>query len=109
MKDWRARQVRYQQEPSAVQLGGLASNLNRIVWHAQRGTTAEPLLFKESKYFAEWAAPTCSVEQQGMLAELQLQLALWERGWGTRLSPAGIAHEASAWSTKLLQAAGLVH
>jgi hypothetical protein len=107
MKDWTARQVRYQQDPSSVQLGGLASNLNRIVWYAQRGTRVEPMLFKESKYFTEWAASSCSVEQQGLLAELQLQLALWERGWGTRLQPQGIAQQASEWSSKLLQVAGL--
>ena len=94
-----------------MQLGGLASNLSRIAWYAERGSQESPIpLFRESKYFTEWAAASCSsVDQQGVLAELQLQLALWERGWGERLSPSTIAQEAQQWSIKLLEIAGLVH
>ena len=108
MRDWSARKARYQQDPPPDQLGGLASNLNRIAWHAQRRTTLEPMLFRESKYFTEWAAPACSLDQQGMLAALQQQLAWWERGWRTRVSHEGIARDAQQWSAKLLEAAGLV-
>lgn len=109
MKDWAALRTRYQRDEPAVQIGGLASNLSRITWCAQREDRQQALpVFRESKYFTEWAAPACSLEQQGVLAELQLQLALWERGWGRRLSPSNIAQEAQQWSTRLLESAGLL-
>ena len=107
-RDWPTRKAHYQQASSSVQLGGLASNLHRIAWHAQRRMTIHPMLFRESKYFTEWAASACSLEQQGMLATLQQQLAWWERGWGTRVSHEGIARDALQWSAKLLEAAGLL-
>lgn len=100
---------RYEQDTPAVQLGGLASNLSRIAWHAhQGGDRPAARLFRESKYFTEWAAPHCSLDQQVELAELQFQLALWERAWGTRLSPPVIAQQAQAWSARLLEASGLL-
>ena len=109
MVDWTARRARYQRDNPAVQLGGLASNLSRIAWCAQRHDRAQALpVFQESKYFTEWAARVCPLEQQAMLAELQLQLALWEHGWESRMSPAGIAQEAQRWSTVLLHSAGLL-
>jgi hypothetical protein len=108
MKDWQAHQARYQRDSAVVQLGGLASNLSRIAWFAQRQDLQLALpVFRESKCFTEWAASACSLEQQGELAELQLQLALWQRGWGERLSTSRIAEEARRWSTRLLTSAGL--
>ena len=109
MKDWAALRARYQRDNPAVQLGGLASNLSRIAWFARRQSLNDALpVFRESKYFTEWAAPSCSLEQQGVLAELQLELALWERSWGNRLSPMDIAQEAQRWSAHLLTSAGLL-
>ncbi len=109
MKDWAALQARYQRDNSAVQLGGLASNLSRIAWFAQRQGRDEALpVFRESKYFTEWVAVSCPLEQQQMLAELQLELALWERGWGTRVEPSKIAQDAQLWSGRLLKSAGLL-
>ena len=108
MKDWAALRSRYQKDPPAIQLGGLASNLSRIAWFARRaGFDAALPVFRESKYFTEWAAPSCGLAQQSVLAEVQLQLALWERGWGNRLTPARIAEEAQQWSAQLLVSAGL--
>ena len=109
MKDWARLRLRYQQDHHAIQLGGLASNLSRIAWFAQRQDRQRALpVFRESKYFAEWAAQGCSVEQQRTLADLQFELALWERGWGGRWSSTRIAQEAQQWSARLLQSAGLV-
>lgn len=106
--DVAARRARYQRDNRAVQFGGLASNLSRIAWFAQRQGRDEALpVFRESKYFTEWAAGSCAIEQQGLLAELQLELALWERGWGSRLDPSTIAQAAQRWSVQLLEAAGL--
>ena len=108
MKDWTAVRVRYTRDNPAVQLGGLASNLSRIAWFAQRHRRDEALpVFRESKYFTEWAAMACSLEQQGLLAELQFQLASWERGWGTSGDPAAIAEDAQRWSAQLLASAGM--
>lgn len=109
MKNWAVLRARYQRDNHVVQLGGLASNLSRIAWFAQRQELDEALpVFRESKYFTEWAAPSCSLDQQGMLAELQLQLALWEHGWGARLDPSRIAQDAERWSTQLLASVGLL-
>lgn len=110
MIDLHALKVRYEQDAPAVQLGGLASNLSRIGWFGQRAANRREVdsLFRESKYFVEWAAQRCSLEQQAMLAELQLQLAIWERAWGTRLSPSTIAQQAHGWSVRLLEASGLL-
>jgi hypothetical protein len=108
MTDLTALKTRYQQDAPAVQLGGIASNLSRIAWHAER-TDAAGLarLFRESKYFTEWAAACCPPDYQELLAELQLQLAIWERGWGGRLDPVAIAQEAQDWSVRLLHISGL--
>lgn len=108
MTTWQARQLRYQQDNPAVQMGGLASNLSRIAWFAQRDRRQEALpVFRESKYFAEWAA-ACAIEQQVMLADLQRELASWERGWGRRYDQLRIAQEAERWSHRLLESAGLI-
>ena len=104
---WDARCARYQRDDVTVQMGGLASNLSRIAWFAQRADRAGALpIFQESKYFTEWAAPACSLEQQSLLAELQWRLAMWERSWGSKMAPSQIAQEASAWSAQLLEQAG---
>ena len=109
MKDWAALRARYQRDDQTVRLGGLASNLSRIAWFAQRRGRDEALpVFRESKYFTEWAAPSCSLEQQEMLAELQRQLASWERGWGSRFDPLRIAEDAQRWSIRLLESSGFV-
>lgn len=109
MRDWASLQRRFQRDEPAIQIGGLASNLSRIAWYAGRANRAGALpILRESKYFTEWAAPECSLEQQGMLADLQFALAVWERGWETRVSPAAIAQQAAAWSSKLLDSAGFL-
>lgn len=109
MKDLATLKRRYQRDAPAIQLGGLASNLSRIAWCVSRGYQADlPALFRESKYFSEWAAPSCPIDQQELLAEVQLQLAIWERGGRERLSPLTFAEEVQEWSTKLLQVSGLI-
>ena len=110
MKDWAALRMRYRCDTPAVQLGGLASNLSRIAWFALRQGRNEALpVFRESKYFTEWAAPSCALAQQEMLAELQIELALWERGWGANLSLDNIAQAAQQWSLRLLDSAGFAN
>jgi len=107
-RDWASRRKRYERDVPAVQLGNLASNLSRLAWFArQSADTDVALVFRESKYFTEWAAPHCSVEQQALLAELQRQLADWERQWGKHKPPSAIAQEAQQWSGRLLESSGL--
>ena len=108
MRDLPSLKHRYESDSPAIQLGGLASNLTRIAWHAQRNGRPAASLFRESKYFTEWAAPHCAPEQQALLAQVQLALALWEQGWGGVLDPAQIAQEAQDDSARLLSSAGLV-
>ncbi len=110
MKDWQALKARYQRDGVAVQLGGLASNLNRIAWCAQQDDRAAALpLLTESKYFAEWAATQGSLEQQVLLADVQVELARWEHSWGARISPETITEQAKQWSAKLLASSGLLN
>ncbi len=109
MTDWQARQSRYQRDNVAIQLGGLASNLGRIAWCAERDARQQTApIFRESKYFTDWAASSCSLEQQILLAALQRELSSWERGWGTRHDLSRVTLEAKAWSRRLLEAAGLL-
>ena len=110
MRDLGALKTRYERDALAVRIGGLASNLSRIGWFGNRAADRQEVasLFRESKYFTEWTAPHCSLAQQAILAELQLQLAIWDRSWGSQLSPSAIAAEAQQWSGRLLEVAGLL-
>lgn len=108
MENLEGRRQRYQQDSLPIQLGGLASNLSRIAWHAQQASSSGVApVFRESKYFTEWAASRCTEEQQALLADLQFELACWERGWSTRIDCPSIARDATAWSNRLLEEAGL--
>ena len=108
MIDLTARRQRYECDSLMTQFGGLASNLNRIAWHAQQASSSGVApVFRESKYFTEWAASRCTEEQLVLLADLQFELACWERGWGARLDCSTIARDATVWSNRLLEEAGL--
>ena len=109
MKDLAALKVRYQRDPLSVQLGGLASNLTRAAWLMRRPGSRVQLapIFRESKYFAEWAAGSAEPGVQATLAEVQVELAVWERQLSRDgLSPAA-AEQSTAWAGKLLSLAGL--
>ena len=109
MKDLAALKARYQRDPLPVQLGGLASNLARAAWCMRRPGSRSQLapIFRESKYFAEWAAGAAQPDVQVTLAEVQVELAVWER----RVSHDGLssaeAEQSEAWAAKLLSLAGL--
>ena len=110
MRDWTALRQRYQQDEPAVRLGSLASNLNRIAWYAQRANQADAgAIFRESKYFTEWAAPRCDEVNLARLAQIQRALAAWERSWTDAPSRVGAASEAERWSDELLRVAGLTN
>jgi len=110
MKDWLEIKARYDKDSLAIKIGGLASNLARIHWMFERNQPAakiEPMI-KESKYFTEWAAETTDIEVQMLLAEIQLDLALWERRLVRGDSLAVIEQAPKVWSQRLLKSVGLL-
>lgn len=110
MKDMLLLKNRYKQDPPQVQVGGLASNLSRISWLMNRQDGAQKLgaIFRESKHFAEWAAEHTPIEVRGALAEVQIDLALWERRVIRGGSLEGISKEPEGWSRKLLAMVELI-
>ena len=101
---------RYLRDPLPVRLGGIAADLARVVSCAVNPKNHEAVtsLLEESKWFAEWAAPEASLETQEVLAELQVQVALWQCRWMRGKPEASMTAQAQAWSDRLLELAGLV-
>ncbi len=107
MKDLAALKMRYERDPIEIQIGGLASNLSRISWFMKRSDATADLsaIFRESKYFAEWAAVHAPLEMQAALAEVQIEIALWERNSVKgRCSP----EQPETWAQRLLRMSGLI-
>lgn len=100
---------RYLRDPLPIRLGGLAADLARIVSFADdpRHRDVVASLFREGKYFAEWAAPDGPMEIQAALAEVQLQLALWHRQWLAGRPDQQMREQAKRWSERLLEFSGL--
>ena len=100
---------RYMRDPLPVRLGGLAMDLARIASCADDPRDRDVLtsLLKEGKWFAEWTAIDAPVNIQEQLAEIQLQLALWQRRWTTGRADPDMKDEAKRWSDVLLQLSGL--
>jgi hypothetical protein len=114
MKYSTAFRQRYLRDPSPVRLGGLAANLARVESfsdHVEHRDVVKGLL-EESKFLIEWAAPDVGAHIQAELAELQVQLALWELNW-TRIwddteQRMAVAERAQLWSKRLLEMSGLL-
>ena len=100
---------RYLRDPLAIRLGGLAADLARVASFSGNPENAEAVasLLEEGKYLAEWAAPEAPLEVQEQLAQVQLQLALWQRQWTTGCADPDMKDEAKRWSDVLLQLSGL--
>jgi hypothetical protein len=114
MKYSTALRQRYLRDPSPVRLGGLAANLARIESfsdHVEHGDVVESLL-EESKFLIEWAAPDVRLDVQAELAEMQVQLALWELNWTEIWSDLerrmAVAAQAQLWSKRVLEMSGLL-
>ena len=101
---------RYLRDSLPIRLGGLAADLARIASFAENPKNTEVVasLLEEGKYFAEWTAPEASLEVQEQLAQVQLQLALWQRQWLAGQAVPTIRIEAQRWSEALLELSGLV-
>ena len=105
-----ALRERYLQDPLPIRLGNLASNLARIASCSENPKNHEVVMsvLEESKYFAEWAASEAPPETQAMLAEVQIQLALWHRRWLKGHPEPLMPSEARRWSDQLLERSGLL-
>ena len=101
---------RFLRDPLPIRLGGLAADLARIASFSENPMNhgAVAGLLEESKYFAEWAASEAPLETQAALAELQVTVAVWERGWLNGIPVAAMRAEAEQKSEECLVLAGLV-
>ena len=101
---------RFLQDPLPIRLGGLAADLARIASFAEDPADREAVtsLLEEGKYFAEGAAAEAPPETQAVLAEIQLALAVWERGWLRREPIPTMRSDAERKSEELLALAGLI-
>jgi len=100
---------RFLREPLPGQLGALASDLARIASFAEnpKNHQAVASVLEEGKYFAEWAASDAPLETQAVLAEIQIALAVWERGWLDGKPSPTMREDALQKSEELLVLAGL--
>jgi hypothetical protein len=105
-----AIRTRYLRDPLPVRLGGLAADLARIASFAEHAGNQRAVesLFEEAKHFAEWAAPEAPLDIQAALAQVQVQLALWQRRWLAGRPESLMREEAQRWSDQLLALSGLV-
>jgi hypothetical protein len=101
---------RFLRDPLPVRLGGLAADLARIASFSENPVNHRAVagLLEEGKWFAEWAAPDAPLATQAVLAETQLALASWERGWLNGSPVPTMRDDAQRKSDELLQLAGLV-
>ncbi len=105
-----AIQERYLRDPLPIRLGGLAADLARIASFAANPLNHEAVgsLLEEGKYFAEWAAQDAPLDVQETLAQIQMLLAWWQRGWTQGKADLQMSAEAERWSHQLLAMAGLI-
>lgn len=100
---------RFLRDPLPIRLGGLAADLARIASFSENPANHQAVtsVLEEGKYFAEWIASDAPLETQAVLAELQVLLAVWERGWLNRNPVPTMRADAQRKSDELLVLAGL--
>lgn len=114
MKDWKAIRERYLRDDLSVRLGGLAANLSRIKSFAnnENNKAVVESLIDESKHFIEWTAHETELETAAKLAELQVELALWQikldKVWPDAAQRKRISEISNVWSQQILKASGLL-
>jgi len=113
-KDWSTIRERYLRDDLPVRLGGLAANLSRIRSFAnnEKNRSVVESLIDESKHFIEWTAHETGIETAAKLAELQVELALWQirlnRIWPDVNQRGQIAEKSNHWSQQVLMVSGLL-
>ncbi len=114
MKDMQAKKERFLRDSISIRLGGMAANLARIKSFSNNSANESAVfdLFEETKYFIEWTANETEINTASELAELQLQIAIWQRNWESNWSSSEnrkvVASRSAAWSRKLLERSGLL-
>ena len=101
---------RYLRDPLPIRLGGLAADLARIASCADnpKHRDAVAYLLEEGKHFAEWTAADAPLATQAVLAEIQRELAHWERAWLRGEPLYEMQERAEQRSEELLKLAGLI-
>ena len=105
---------RYLRDGLPIRLGGLAADLSRIASFSDNPAHREAVagLIREAAHFAEWCAPESPLDVQITLAQVQLILALWQRGlrqwFDDGLWRATLAVQAQTWSDRILTLSGLL-
>lgn len=114
MKDWNAIQKRYLRDDLPVRLGGIAANLGRVKSFALHDANRDAVasLIEESQFFIEWTAAEADIGTAAELAELQVQLSLWQRAWD-KIWPDSVQRQQVAsmsgqWSQRVLELSGLL-
>lgn len=108
------KRERYLKDPVPIRLGGLAANLARVKSFSRNQLNLQAVfnLIEESKYFIEWTASETDMPVRAELAELQIQLALWQRNWEKRWRDESernqIADISALWSERILSRSGLL-
>jgi hypothetical protein len=114
MNNISTRKARYLSDPLSVRLGGLAANLARVRSFSRDPANADAIfdLFEESKFFIEWTAADAEIGTAGQLADLQIQIAVWQRGWDSLWADEArrseMAGSALDWSNRLIASSGLL-
>lgn len=101
---------RFLRDPLPRRLGSLAADLARIASFSEnpKNQRAVASLLEEGKHFAEWAAPDAPLDTQAVLADIQVALAVWERGWLRGTPVATMRTDAERKSQELLALASLI-
>lgn len=92
----------------------MATNLARVKSFSKNLANQSAVfdLFQETKFFIEWTASETELSTAAELAELQLQIAIWQRNWDKNWNEADrreqLAETSMAWSKLLLQRSGLL-
>ena len=100
---------RFLRDPLPRRLGALAADMARIASFSEnpKNQRAVASLLEEGKWFAEWTAPDAPPDTQAVLAEVQVALAVWERGWLKGDPVPTMQADAQRKSDELLALAGL--
>ncbi len=114
MSELTSTKDRYLQDALPIRLGGLAANLARVCSFSKNPANREAVysLLDESKWFIEWTAAETTVDTAAQLAELQLELSLWqldwEKIWSNPAVRAAVATHSKSWSDRILQLSGIL-
>jgi hypothetical protein len=111
------RRERYLKQDISTRLGGLATDLARVVSASKiPAVAAVGDLLEESRWFIEWSAPDLlpdRVEDAARLVDIQRGLThwrwIWDQAQNDPAQRARLAEQAQAWSDEVLAMSGLLN